>query len=91
MTGKIPDFYGADPVSRAWRREQMEISNDNLARLARLAETSRSIAQPVNATGMRQQCRSMREAAAELAAPRSAGVRSEPETPAPTLDPRRLA
>lgn len=70
---------------------QMEISNDNLARLARLAETSRSIAQPVNATGMRQQCRSMREAAAELAAPRSAGVRSEPETPAPTLDPRRLA
>ena len=28
MTGKIPDFYGADPVSRAWRREQMEISND---------------------------------------------------------------
>ena len=28
MTGKIPDFYGADSVSRAWRREQMEISND---------------------------------------------------------------
>lgn len=28
MTGKIPDFYGTDPVSRAWRREQMEISND---------------------------------------------------------------
>ena len=28
MTGKTPDFYGADPVSRAWRREQMEISND---------------------------------------------------------------
>jgi hypothetical protein len=28
MTGKTPDFYGTDPVSRAWRREQMEISND---------------------------------------------------------------
>ena len=28
MTGKIPDFYGTDPVSRAWRRAQMEISND---------------------------------------------------------------
>lgn len=23
-----PDFYGTDPASRAWRREQMAISND---------------------------------------------------------------
>ena len=23
-----PTFYGTDPASRAWRREQMEISND---------------------------------------------------------------
>ncbi|SJM63639.1 hypothetical protein FM111_09725 [Brevundimonas diminuta 3F5N] len=29
-----PTFYGADPASRAWRREQMEISND-IAGLAR--------------------------------------------------------
>lgn len=24
----VPDFYGDDPASRAWRREQMGISND---------------------------------------------------------------
>lgn len=24
----MPDFYGEDPASRAWRREQMAISND---------------------------------------------------------------
>ena len=34
MTDQPPTFYGTDPVSRAWRREQMEISND-IAGLAR--------------------------------------------------------
>jgi len=24
----VVDFYGDDPASRAWRREQMDISND---------------------------------------------------------------
>lgn len=28
MTDQPPTFSGTDPVSRAWRREQMEISND---------------------------------------------------------------
>lgn len=34
MTDPRPTFYGTDPASRAWRREQMEISND-IAGLAR--------------------------------------------------------
>lgn len=28
MTDQAPTFDGDDPASRAWRREQMEISND---------------------------------------------------------------
>jgi aerotaxis receptor len=70
---------------------QMKISDANMARLARLAETSHSIAQPVDASSAKHLCEGMRDAAAELAAPRSVGFDTTDQPTARASRPRRLA